>query len=335
MAIKLGMNGFGRIGRCVMRLVADNPDFEVVGVNARGKETAAYAMLLKYDSAFGRFEGTVETKEKSLLINGKEVIFLSESTLEGLNWKKLGVEMVLENTGVFRKPEELKKHLDAGADRVVLSAPAKGEIDATIVMGVNDDTLTGDERIVSNASCTTNCIAPIVKVLHNACGIEHGIMTTIHAYTNDQMILDKRHKKDYRRARAAAANIIPTTTGAAKAVGIVIPELKGKLDGMAIRVPVITGSIVDLNVIVSKPASAQEINKAFREAAEGPLKGIIEYTEDPIVSSDVIGSPYSAIFDAGLTMVKENMVKVCGWYDNEWGYSARTVDLMAKLGSLR
>lgn len=333
MTIRVAINGFGRIGRNVLRVLCTRPEFEVVAINDLG-DLITMAHLLKRDSVFGKFDGTVEAIDGALVVNGKLIKMLCERDPAKLPWKDLQVEIVLESTGVFRKPEQMKLHLDAGAERVIVSAPARGEIDATVVMGVNDDALTGDERLLSNASCTTNCIAPMVKVLDDAFGMEKGLMTTIHAYTNDQKILDLPHK-DLRRARAAAVNMIPTTTGAAKAVGVVLGHLKGKLDGMAIRVPVPDGSITDLTAAVSKPAPVDEINAVFREAAEGVLKGILEYSDEPLVSSDIIGNPHSCIFDAGCTRVMEDIVKVCAWYDNEWGYSNRVVDLMAKLHSMK
>ncbi len=340
-AIKVGINGFGRIGRTVMRIMAQRSDeFEVVGINDLAAP-AANAHLFKYDSIMGPFKGTVELKDDSLVVDGKAIKVLQERNPADLPWASLGAEVVIESTGVFRERESAKggygDHIKAGAKKVILTVPSKDAIDATIVLGVNDELLTKDHVCVSNASCTTNCLAPVAKVLNETFGIERGLMTTIHAYTNDQRVLDFVHS-DLRRARAAALNIIPTTTGAARAVGKVIPDLNGKLDGMAMRVPVMTGSVVDLVAQLKKSATADEVNAAIKQAAEGPLKGILDYCPDPIVSSDVIGNNASSIFDALSTMVipKEgsNMVKVVSWYDNEWGYSNRTVDMIKKLAAL-
>jgi glyceraldehyde 3-phosphate dehydrogenase len=330
--IKVGINGFGRIGRNFFRIVHARPEFEVVAMNDLG-DIPTMAHLLRHDSVFGRFKGKVEAGDGAIVVDGKPVRMVSEKDPSKLPWKEMGVETVLESTGAFRKPEQARMHLDAGAERVIISAPAKGNVDATIVMGVNDDSLTGDERILSNASCTTNCVAPMVKVLDDAFGVECGLMTTIHAYTNDQRILDLPHS-DLRRTRAAAVNMIPTTTGAAKAVGLVIPHLKGKLDGMAVRVPIPVGSMTDLCVSLSKAAGVDEINAAFKEAAGSVLQGILEYSEEPLVSSDIVGNTHSCIFDSGCTSVTGNLAKVGGWYDNEWGYSSRLADLMVKLSSL-
>ena len=328
MVTKVAINGFGRIGRQVFRILADRADFEVVGINDIG-DTKTMAHLLKYDSVHGIFDKSVETDGENLVVDGKATPMFTERDPASLPWKEREVYFVVESTGVFRKRAQIAAHLDAGAQKVLLTVPPKDEIDANIVMGVNEDVLTGDHRIISNASCTTNCLAPVAKVLHDNFKIERGLMTTIHAYTNDQKILDLPHK-DLRRARAAADNIIPTTTGAAKAVGMVIPDLAGKLDGMAMRVPVKDGSVVDLVVLLGKDTTAEEINAAMKNAAEGPMKGILEYTEVPIVSGDVIGNPHSSVFDAEMTTVfGGNMVKVISWYDNEWGYSNRVVDLMA------
>jgi len=329
MATRVGINGFGRIGRLVFRVLAERKEFEVVAINDLA-DAATLAHLLKYDSVHGRFRGEVKAEGDQLVVNGRGIRILSEKDPAALPWKSLEATFIVESTGVFRKKEQLTKHLDAGAQRVILTVPSKDAIDATIVMGVNDEALRKEHRIISNASCTTNCIGPMAKVLHQAFGIERGMMTTIHAYTNDQRIADLVHK-DLRRARAAAVNIIPTTTGAAAAVGKVIPELNGKLDGCAIRVPVANGSLVDLVAVLSKPATRDGVNEAFRKAAgEKHLQGILRYTEDPIVSSDIIGDPHSCIFDAQQTlMLGDRMVKIFGWYDNEWGYSNRVVDLMA------
>jgi glyceraldehyde 3-phosphate dehydrogenase len=338
MAIKVGINGFGRIGRITLRaLTARGADFDVVAVNDLG-DPKALAMLLKYDSAQGRFPGTVDVDGNTLIVNDKKIRICAERDPAKLPWKELGVDIAIESTGFFTsraadgKPG-FDSHLEAGARRVVISAPAKGP-DLTVVMGVNDSQLTADHKCISNASCTTNCLAPMVKVLNDSFGLEHGLMTTCHAYTNDQKVADQLHS-DMRRARAAAVNIIPTSTGAAKAVGSVLPEVNGKLTGIALRVPVVTGSITDLTAVLTKNASADDVNAAMKAAADGEFKGILEYTTDPIVSSDIIGNPYSCIFDAGMTtVVGDNMVKVLGWYDNEYGYSNRTVDLIAKMASL-
>jgi glyceraldehyde 3-phosphate dehydrogenase len=333
LATRVGINGFGRIGRLVFRALLERPEFEVVAVNDLS-DTRSLALLLRYDSVHGRFPGTVEAGEGELRVNGKSVKVLSVKDPAELPWKDLEVPFVVESTGAFTRKADIEKHVAAGARKVVLTVPPKDEIDAMVVLGVNDGILRPEHRIVSNASCTTNCLAPLAKVLHDAFGIEHGLMTTVHAYTNDQRILDLVHK-DPRRARAAAMNIIPTTTGAARAVGKIIPELKGKLDGYALRVPVPDGSVVDFTAVLRKEVSAAEVNAAVKAAAEGPMKGILEYTEDPVVSSDVIGSPVSCLFDAGLTMVMAGRtVKVVAWYDNEWGYSCRVADLLARLAMI-
>jgi len=339
--IKIGINGFGRIGRTVMRILDDRSDeFQVAAINDLASP-AANAHLFKYDSVMGPFKGQVEAQDATLVINGKQIKVLSEKNPKNLPWADLGVTVVLESTGVFRARESEKggygDHLTAGAKKVILSVPASDEIDAMIVLGVNDEALKPEHNCVSNASCTTNCLAPVVKVLHDAFGIERGLMTTIHAYTNDQVIQDFMHK-DLRRARAGAVNIIPTTTGAARAVGKVIPELNGKLDGFAMRVPVIVGSVVDLVVELKKSVSTEDINAAVKEASEDRLKGILAYCDEPIVSSDVIGNNHSSIFDALSTMTLpksgSNMAKVVSWYDNEWGYACRTVDMMKKLAKM-
>jgi glyceraldehyde 3-phosphate dehydrogenase len=330
MAIKVGINGFGRIGRMVFRIMTERGNFEVVAINDL-TDAKTLAHLLKYDSVHGRFKGKVEAKDKSIVVNGKEIEILSIKNPEELPWKERGVDVVIESTGVFRSKEKVSLHLKAGAKKAILTVPAKDEIDNMVVIGVNDKTLKDSDKIVSNASCTTNCLAPMVKVLNDSFGIEKGLMTTIHGYTNDQRILDLPHS-DLRRARAAAENIIPTTTGAAKAVGKIIPELKGKVNGMAVRVPVKCGSLTDFVCTLKKKATVEEINAAYKKAAESELKGILEYTEDLIVSSDIIGNTHSCIFDAPSTMViEDNMVKVVGWYDNEWGYSNRVVDLTVLL----
>ncbi len=329
MAIRVAINGFGRIGRLVFRSFFErNEDVEFVGINDL-TDAKTLAHLFKYDSAQGKFKGEVTADESAIYVNGVKIPVSAHRNIEEIPWKD--VDVVIESTGVFTKKEALMKHINNGAKKVILSAPAKDELDATVVLGVNDNTLTGDEKVMSNASCTTNCLAPIVKVLNDKFGVERGLMVTIHAYTNDQRILDLPHS-DLRRARAAAVNIIPTTTGAAKAVGLVLPELKGKLNGYSVRVPVPDGSLTDLSVVLSKNVSKEEINAAIKEAAEGELKGIIEYTEEPVVSSDIIGNRHSSIFDASLTDVKDNLVKVVAWYDNEFGYSNRIVDLVLKIG---
>jgi glyceraldehyde 3-phosphate dehydrogenase len=330
MAIKIGINGFGRIGRMVLKIMLERGNFEIAAVNDL-TDAKTLAHLLKYDSVHGKFKGTVEAEDKALVVNGKKIDVLSVKNPAELPWKKEGVQVVVESTGVFRERAKIALHLEAGAGKVLLTVPAKDEIDNMIVLGVNDEALKPADKIVSNASCTTNCLAPMVKVLNDTFGVEKGLMTTVHAYTNDQKVLDIFHK-DLRRARAAAINIIPTTTGAAKAAGKVIPELNGKLNGMAMRVPVKDGSIVDFVATLKKNATVEEINAAMKKAAESKLKGIMEYTEDPIVSSDVIGNTHSCIFDALSTMViGDNLVKVVGWYDNEWGYSNRVVDLIERL----
>lgn len=332
MSVKVGINGFGRIGRLVFREMLNRDDFEVLGINDL-TDAKTLAHLLKYDSVHKKFQGTVEAKEDSIVVNGKEIKIYAEKDPANLPWKELGVEYVIEATGVFRKKDQIAKHLEAGAKKVVLTVPAKDKIDNMVVLGVNDDSLRPEDRIVSNASCTTNCLAPVAKVLNDEFGIVKGLMTTVHSYTNDQQILDLPHK-DLRRARAAAMSIIPTTTGAAIAVGKVIPDLDGKLDGMALRVPTPDGSLVDLTAELKKEVTIEEVNAAMKKASEGSMKGILEYTEDPIVSVDVIGNASSSIFDAKSTMVDGNMVKVLSWYDNEWGYSVRVVDLLEKMANM-
>ncbi|RLE11125.1 type I glyceraldehyde-3-phosphate dehydrogenase [Candidatus Aerophobetes bacterium] len=330
MAIKIAINGFGRIGRNVFRIAEKREGIDIVAINDMFSPEQL-AILLKYDSIYGRFDGTIEVKGDGFVINSKEIKVLSEKDPSKLPWKDLGVQLVVESTGVFRERAQVAMHLEAGAKKAILTVPAKDKVDKTIVLGVNDEMLSPDDQIVSNASCTTNCLAPIVKVLHDNFEVKRGLMTTVHAYTNDQRILDLAHK-DPRRARAAAINVIPTTTGAAKAIGLVIPELSGKLHGIAMRVPVPTGSVVDLVAELGKNVTADEINDAMRKAAEGPMKGILEYCTDPIVSSDIIGNSHSSIFDSLQTMVLDNnFVKVVSWYDNEWGYSNRVVDLIEKL----
>ena len=336
MATKVAINGFGRIGRAVARIIMQRQtDLELVAINDLS-DARSLAHLFKYDTVMGKWAGTVKAGDGELVINGKTVKVLAVRNPAELPWRDMGVKVVLESTGVFRTAESPKggyaDHLKAGAEKVVLSVPAKDDIEATIVLGVNDDKLTPDVKCVSNASCTTNCLAPLAKVLNNAFGIEQGVMTTIHAYTNDQRLADMIHK-DLRRARAAAMNIIPTTTGAAKAIGKIIPELDGKLDGFAIRVPVPVGSIVDLVVNVKKDVTVDDVNAAVKAAAQGPMKGILVYCDEPIVSSDIINDPASSIFDSLCTMVIGRTVKVVSWYDNEWGYSNRTVDIMERLAN--
>jgi len=331
MAVKAGINGFGRIGRNLFRAAKERgADIDWVGVNDI-TDTETLAHLLKYDSILGPYPGSVEAKGDSLVVDGDELKVFAERDPGALPWSDVGAEVVVESTGLFTDRENASKHLDAGAKKVIISAPAKGP-DVTVALGVNDDAYDKDSHhVISNASCTTNCLAPVAKVLHDTVGIEHGLMTTIHAYTADQRLQDLPHS-DLRRARAAALNLIPTSTGAAKAIGLVIPELDGKLNGVAIRAPVPTGSVVDLTVRVQRETSVDEINGAMKAAAEGPLEGILQYTEDPIVSTDIVKSPYSSIFDAQLTSVLEgNFVKVFAWYDNEWGYSNRVIDLVGRV----
>ncbi len=333
MAIKVGINGFGRIGRLVFRALIDNPNVEIVKINDL-TDNATLAQLLKYDSIHGKFGGTVtDVNDESITVNGKAILASAERDPAQLGWGDLGVDIVVESTGVFRNKEKASKHMQAGAKKVIISAPAKGAIDATIVMGVNDSILTPEMEVISNASCTTNCLAPMAKVLNDAFGIESGYMTTIHAYTADQNIQDAPHK-DLRRARAAAINICPTSTGAATAVGLVLPELKGVLDGVAMRVPVPDGSVTDLTAVLSKEVTAEEINGVMRAASENELKGYMEYSEDPLVSSDIVGNSHSCIFDSELTSANGKVVKVVGWYDNEWGYSCRVADLLIKIAEM-
>jgi glyceraldehyde 3-phosphate dehydrogenase len=330
MGIRVGINGFGRIGRNFFRAQhAHGSDLEIVALNDLG-DAETMAHLLRYDSTLGPFQGEVELADGVLHAAGEEVRILSERDPADLPWRDLGVDVVLESTGFFTDRAGAQKHLDAGAKKVVISAPAT-DPDVTIVLGVNDDTYDpGAHHIVSNASCTTNCVAPLAKVLHDLAGIESGFMTTIHAYTQDQNLQDAPHK-DLRRARAAAINLVPTSTGAAKAIGLVLPDLQGKLDGLSVRAPVATGSLTDLVVSLGRKTSSDEVHSAYRAAADGPLAGILQYSEDPLVSTDIVGNAYSCIYDSGLTMVHERTVKVFGWYDNEWGYSSRLVDLIGKL----
>ncbi|MBO0895581.1 type I glyceraldehyde-3-phosphate dehydrogenase [Arthrobacter sunyaminii] len=332
MTTRVGINGFGRIGRNYFRAALEqNADLDIVAVNdLTSPETLAH--LLKYDSVTGRIGTDVEVQGGDLVVGGKTIKVLAERDPSNLPWKDLGVDIVIESTGFFTKAEDAKKHLDAGAKKVLISAPGKGA-DRTIVMGVNDSEYNpATDNIVSNASCTTNCLAPLAKVINDAFGIERGLMTTVHAYTADQNLQDGPHR-DLRRARAAALNIVPTTTGAAKAIGLVIPELDGKLDGFALRVPVPTGSVTDLTVTLAKETSVEQINEAYKAASDGALNGYLRYTDEPLVSSDIVTDPASCIFDSGLTRVMGNEVKVVGWYDNEWGYSCRMVDLTKLVAS--
>lgn len=331
MSIKIGINGFGRIGRLCFRsiLERDNHNFEIVGVNDL-TDAETLATLLKYDSVHGQFPGDVHLDGETLVVDENRYRVFSEKDPTNLPWGDVGTDAVIESTGVFRTREKASMHLEAGADKVVISAPARSEVDATVVLGVNDEVITGDEKVVSNASCTTNCLAPLVKVLDDAFGMESGLMTTVHAYTSSQNIVDGPHS-DLRRARTAAESIIPTTTGAAKAVGDVLPHLDGKLDGMAMRVPTPDGSVTDLVASVKQEVTTDDVNEAFRAAASGPMSGILSYSEDPIVSRDIIHDPHSCIYDAPWSMVNGSQVKVVGWYDNEWGYANRTVDLVERL----
>ncbi len=329
MAIKVAINGFGRIGRLVFRRGLEVGGVEFVAINDL-TDAKTLGHLLKYDSVHGKFNGDVKVEGDNIIVDGKNYKVSAEKDPAKLPWKDLGVDVVVEGTGVFTKAEQMQMHIDAGAKKVLLTAPEKGDIDSTIVLGVNDDMLKPDHKLVSNASCTTNCLAPMVKVLQDSFGVKKGFMTTVHAYTNDQRLLDLPHK-DLRRARAAAQAIIPTTTGAAKTVTKAIPELEGRLDGFALRVPVANGSITDFVCELEKDVTAEQVNEAMKKAADGPMKGILEYETDPIVSIDIIGNPHSCILDSISTMAKDNLVKVVGWYDNEWGYSCRTVDLLLKM----
>jgi glyceraldehyde 3-phosphate dehydrogenase len=328
--MKIAINGFGRIGRSVFKVAMDRKDVEVAAVNDI-TDAKTLAHLLKYDSNYGKYSKTVEAKEDALIVDGKRVAVLAVKDPKQLPWSKMGVDLVVESTGIFRLREQVAWHLEAGAKRAILTVPAKDKIDKMIVLGVNDEDLKDEDLIVSNASCTTNCLAPVAKVLFDEFGIVEGLMTTVHAYTSDQKLQDAPHS-DLRRARAAASSVIPTTTGAAKAVGKVIPELDGKLNGVALRVPVSTGSIVDLTVKLEKDPSVEEVNAAMKKAAEGRMKGFLEYCEDPIVSADVIRNTHSSIFDSLATMkLGSGFFKVFSWYDNEWGYSCRVVDLAERM----
>jgi glyceraldehyde 3-phosphate dehydrogenase len=334
MATRVGINGFGRIGRIVCRIAHADPDIELVAVNdLTNAKTLGH--LLKYDSTHGRFPGQVQASEGAMVLDNQEVRVFAEKDPSKLPWGDLGVDIVLESTGVFRSRDKIGLHLEGGAKKVLLSVPSKTaeDVDATVVLGVNDGDLTSDVRIVSNASCTTNCLAPMVKAVNDVIGIEDGLMTTIHSYTNDQSLLDFPHS-DLRRARSAAVNIIPTSTGAAKAIGLVIPELKGKMNGFAVRVPTVNASLVDLVCTLKRGASVDEINGAVKTAAESSMQGILAYSEDPLVSTDIIGDPHSSIFDSLSTMmIGDKTVKLVSWYDNEYGYSSRCVDLFKKLAS--
>ncbi len=335
MAIRLAINGFGRIGRLVLRAVLerDARAFDVVAVNDLA-DSSTLGHLFKFDSVHGRFPGTVEVRDQNLVLNDTHAIpVLSQRDPAQLPWKDLGVDLVVESTGFFRTRSGAQKHLDAGAKKVIISAPAKDGVDATVVLGVNDSILTGREEMISNASCTTNCLAPMIKVLDDTFGVISGLMTTVHAYTSDQRIQDAPHR-DLRRARAAAYSIVPTSTGAAKAVGKVLPHLEGKLDGMALRVPIPDGSLTDLTVEVAQATDRDEVNAAFKAAADNALDGILEYSEDPLVSVDIVRRSHSVIFDSLSTMVKGTTVKVLGWYDNEWGYANRIVDLAQRVFAL-
>ena len=329
MAIKIGINGFGRIGRLVFRRALELGGYDFVAINDL-TDAKTLAHLLKYDSVHGKFKGEVSVEGDEIIVNGDRIKITAEREPANLKWGELGTDVVIESTGVFRSKEQCLKHIEAGAKKVILTVPPKGAVDAMVVLGVNDEVIKGDEKVLSNASCTTNCLAPMVKVLNDKFGLVKGFMTTVHSYTNDQNVLDLPHK-DLRRARAAAVSIIPTTTGAATAVGKIIPELKGMLDGFSLRVPTPDGSITDLVAILKRDVTKEEINAAMKEAAGGAMKGILEYTEDPIVSADIIGNSHSCIFDADSTMANGNMVKVVGWYDNEWGYSCRVVDLVNEI----
>jgi len=329
--LKVAINGFGRIGRVTLRALLQRKNIEVVAINDI-TDSATLAHLFKYDSIHGKFKGTIQAEADSITIDGHKINITAQRDPAALPWKNLGVDVVIESTGLFLDKASAEKHIAAGARKVVISAPPKGDDIKAIVLGVNDNTLTKDDKIVSNASCTTNCAAPMVQVIHETFGIEVGFLTTIHAYTSDQRLHDAPHK-DLRRARSAAVSMVPTSTGAAKAITAIFPELKGKLSGDSIRVPVPDGSVTDIACIVKKPADVATINAAFKKAAEGKLKGILEYSNEPLVSIDIVGNPHSCIFDSGLTAVIGNLVKISGWYDNETGYSNRLVDLIEKIGA--
>ncbi len=333
MTIQVGINGFGRIGRSVFRIISDRDDVDVVGINDLfDNEQLAY--LLKYDTVMGVLQKEVKIEGDAMYVDGQKVVMTAHRNPAEIPWKDMGAQVVIESTGVFRDRASIEKHFEGGTEKVILTVPARDEIDATIVMGVNEDQLKPEHRIVSNASCTTNCLAPIAKVLDESFGIEEGFITTVHAYTNDQRLADVPHK-DFRRSRAAGENIIPTSTGAAKAVGKVLPRLQGRLDGMAMRVPVPDGSIVDLVCRLQKNATRQDVNDAVKEAADGPMKRVVDYSDAPLVSSDIIGNPHSSIFDAISTSSQEDgYLRIISWYDNEWGYSNRVVDLIEKLATI-
>ncbi len=328
----IAINGFGRIGRLVFRSLFEQKDYNIVAINdITNARTLAH--LLKHDSVQGNYKHDVTSTENGIIVDGKEIRIYAERDPEKLPWKELKVDLVVESTGLFRTRETAGKHITAGAKKVIISAPAKGDVDATIVLGVNQEVLKAEHVIVSNASCTTNCLAPVMKVIHEQFGVKSALMTTIHGYTGDQRLLDAPHS-DLRRARAAAVNIVPTTTGAAIATGKVIPALKGKIDGMAVRVPVPDGSLVDVTIVTEKATTVKEVNAAMKAAAESYLKGILTYSEEPLVSTDIIGNPASSVFDSGVTMADGNLVKVLSWYDNEWGYSNRIVDLIKYMTGL-
>ena len=328
----IAINGFGRIGRLVFRGFLNNKEYKIIAINDL-MDTKSLAYLLKHDSVYGILKNKVEAKEGAIIVDGTEIKVFSERDPENLPWKELDVSVVVESTGIFRSKEGAAKHLTAGAKKVIISAPAKGEVDATIILGVNENILKPEHKIVSNASCTTNCLAPVMKVITDNFTVESVLMTTIHSYTMDQRLLDYPHS-DLRRARAAAINIIPTTTGAATATAKVIPELKGKIDGMAVRVPTPTGSLVDVSIILDRKTTKEEINKLMKDASESRMKGILEYVEGPIVSTDIVGNPASSIFDADVTMVNGNFIKVLSWYDNEAGYANRVIDLVQYISEL-
>lgn len=329
---KVAINGFGRIGRLVFRELFGKKDFQIVAINDL-MDTKTLAHLLKRDSVHGTYKQNVEAGENCIIVNGTSIKVLSEKAPENLPWNDLNVDFVVESTGIFRSKEEVSKHLQAGARKVIISAPAKGDVDATIVLGVNHETLKKEDKIISNASCTTNCLAPVMKVITDNFDVKSAFMTTIHSYTMDQRLLDYPHK-DLRRARAAALNIVPTTTGAASATGKVIPVLKGKIDGLAVRVPTPNASLVDVSIIVERETTKEEINKLMKDASETYLKDILEYSEEPLVSTDIIGNPASSIFDSQVTMVNGKFIKILSWYDNEWGYSCRIVDLIKYISDM-
>jgi glyceraldehyde 3-phosphate dehydrogenase len=333
MAIRVGINGFGRIGRLALRIILERRDIEVVKINDL-TDNRMLAHLFQYDTAHGRVQGEISATDQSIIINGHAIAATAQPDASQLDWAAAGVDIVLECSGKYTDGDKARNHIQAGAKQVIISAPGKGNVDATVVLGVNEAVLQPGMQIISNASCTTNCLAPMVKVLDDAFGLEKGLMNTIHAYTADQRLQDAPHKDDFRRARAAAENMVPTSTGAAKTVGVVLPHLKGKLDGLAVRVPILNGSMTDLTAILRTETTKEELNQAMKQAAESTLKGILAYNEAPIVSSDIVGNPHSCIFDAPLTFAHGNMVKVIGWYDNEWGYACRLVDLIPYVAKL-